>query len=334
MRILAAVTAFAALGFAQSDAQFETSSFLRHSAYRNVARLNPESATDGAYGPVNRAWDETHDGKWYIEEQRYGADVVAGGIATRDTAAIDRGLNILNWGFAQQASDGGFRCPDAFHSTSFFVEAVAHSLLLLEASEFASQYRQTVDRMKPKLAAAAAWMPRAENETPGREHNKPYTHRRYLVGAALGEAGVLLDDRALIAHSAAYIKDGLKQQDASGFNPEKGGYDSSYHAVGMLFAERYYTLVADDLLRPALHKMLERAARWEASRVLANGEVSTEGNSRVGGAQTEKGRSGKEKTVAYGLVYRAFFYWAVISGDKSYSDLAKKVAVFAKQWRD
>jgi hypothetical protein len=317
-----------------TDLKFETSSFMRHSAYRNVPRLNPESAPDGAYGPVNRAWHETHEGNWYIEEQRYGADLAAGGIATNDTAAIERALKIFEWGFKQQQSDGGFRCPDSFHSTSFFVEAVAHSLLLIEGSEYASRYRETVDGMKPKLAAAAHWMTRPANENPGREHNKPYTHRRYLVAAALGETGVLLKDRELIAHSASYIHDGIQQQDASGFNPERAGYDSSYHAVGMFFAERYYTIVADDSLRAALRTMLEKGVRWEASRIRENGEVSTEGNSRVGGARVEKGRSGKEKTVAYGTVYRAFEYWSVISGETSWSDLAKRVARFAKQWRN
>jgi len=44
---------------------------------------------------VNRAWDVAHSGPWYIEEQRYGADIVAGGIAADDTTAIDRGLTIL-----------------------------------------------------------------------------------------------------------------------------------------------------------------------------------------------------------------------------------------------
>lgn len=316
---------------ANDDLLFETSAFMRSTAYRNVPKLNPESAEDGAYGPVNRAWDLLHSGKWYIEEQRYGADLVAGGITARNTEAIGRGLLILHWGFAQQQRDGGFDCPDAFHSTSFFVEATAHSLLLLESSEFASRYDADIKAMKLRLHAAALWMIAPEHEGQGRKHNMPYTHRHYLVAAALGESGLLLGDQALINRSEDYIREGLALQDPSGFNPERGGWDSSYNAVGMLYATRYYTIVASDSLRPALYHMLEKAVHWEASRVSAEGEVSTEGNTRVGGEQTENGRSGKPKTIAVGTVYRVFYYWSRISGDAGFEKLAEKVAAFAHQ---
>jgi hypothetical protein len=123
-------------------------------------------------------------------------------------------------------------------------------------------------------------------------------------------------------------------QAPDGFNPERGGWDSSYHAVGTFFAERYYNIVADDSIRPALRTKIARAVRWEASRTGADGEVSAEGNSRVGGAHEEKGRSGKTKTLAYGTIYRAFEYWSRISGEQEYHALAEKVARFAKQWRD
>jgi hypothetical protein len=327
--VLMPLTAFAA---EPTDVAFETSALMRHTAYRNVARLNPESAPDGAYGPVNQAWDRTHEGNWYIEEQRYGADLVAGGIAARDTAAIDRGLLILRWGFEQQQPDGGFLCPDVFHSTSFFVEAVAHSLLLLRDSEYGDRYRAAAREMEPKLLAAARWMTKPEIEKVGREHNQPYTHRRYLVAAALGEAGTLLGDRALVERSGDYVREGIALQDAAGFNPERGGWDSSYHAVGIVFAERYYTLVADEPQRRALRAMLEKATRWEASRVDADGEVSTEGNTRVGAGRMEKGRSGKVKTVAFGSIIRAFAYWGMISGEPKWEKLAERVAVHAKMW--
>src|ERR1700679_2628675 len=67
---------------AAKDLAFETSSFMLRTIYRDVPHLNPDSAPDGAYGPVNRAWDKNHRGEWYIEEQRSGAELVAGGIAT------------------------------------------------------------------------------------------------------------------------------------------------------------------------------------------------------------------------------------------------------------
>jgi hypothetical protein len=316
------------------DLAFETSFFMLHSAYRNVSNHNREMAPDGAWGPVNRAWDASHSGKWYIEEQRYASDLIVGGIARSNTDAIDRGLLALKWGFAQQKSDGGFDCPDTFHSTSFFVEAAARSLLLLEASDYAARYRQTITGMKPKVLAAARWMMIPQIETRGKKGNGPYTHRRYLVAAALGETGILTHDSVLIKHSEEYARDGIALQSEAGYNPERGGWDSSYNAVGLLFACHYYVLVADEGLKPALYKMLDKGMRWEADRVNDEGGVQTEGNTRVGGAITEKGRSGKEKTVAVGQVYRAFYYWSVISGDGSYDKLARKVAQKANQWHE
>jgi len=313
------------------DLAFETSAFMLSSAYRDVASLYLDSAPGGAYGPVNRAWDATHKGKWYIEEQRPGSDLISGGIATNNTEAIDRGLLVLNWGFAQQKPDGGFDCPDTFHSTSFFVEAVAHSLLMLQASEYSSRYSQAVADMEPKLLSAARWMTIRRNETHGRKNNKPYTHRRYLVAAALGETGVLAGDTSLVARSESYVREGIALQSAPGYNPELGSWDSSYHAKGLVFACRYYTIVASEEMKPILYEMLEKAAKWEASRVKDDGKINTEGNTRVGGKKTEKGRLGKGKTVEVRQVYRAFYYWSVISGDSSYEKLAEKVALRADQ---
>jgi hypothetical protein len=313
------------------DLAFETSSFMLNSAYQDVANLYADSAPDGAYGPVNRAWDAGHAGKWYIEEQRPGSDLIAGGIAANNTEAIDRGLLVLNWGFAQQEPDGGFDCPDTFHSTSFFVEAVAHSLLMLQASEYSSRYSQTVADMEPKLLLAARWMTNLRNESDGGKNNRPYTHRRYLVAAALGETGILAGDASLVARSESYVREGIALQSDSGYNPELGSWDSSYHAKGLVFACRYYTIVANEEMKQTLYKMLDKAAKWEASRVHDDGRINTEGNTRVGGKRTEKGRLGKGKTVEVRQVYRAFYYWSVISGDSSYEKLAEKVALKANQ---
>ena len=315
-----------ALEGAAGDLAFETSNFMLSSAYRDVPHLYPDSAPDGAYGPVNRAWDARHKGEWYIEEQRFGGDVVAGGIATNDPDAIDRGLLILNWGFAQQKPDGAFDCPDKFHSTSFFVEAAAHALLLLEASKYSARYSQTIADMKPKLHSAALWITDPRNEERGKKGNRPYTHRRYLVAAALGEVGVLTGDPSLVQASEAYARDGIALQSPAGYNPERGGWDSSYHAKGMAFACRYYTIVAHGELKQALYKMMEKAMQWEASRVNDDGTINTEGNTRVGGKKTETSRSGKPKTVETRQVYRSLYYWSVISGDASYKKLAEKVA--------
>ena len=312
------------LGSTADDLGFETSQFMKSTAYRHADRLAVGGAPSGAFSPVNVAWDQTHAGNWYIEEQRYGTDAILGGIAQEDTATIDRGLKILRWGFEQQQPDGSFACPDGFHSTSFFVEASAHACILLGASQYAARYAAETDWLKPRIFKAALWMIQPSVEGTGRKRNIPYTHRRYLVAAALGEAGVLCADQTLIERSRDYIIEGIGLQDPSGSNPEKGGYDCNYQAAGMVFAQRYYDLVADEELQGQLKRMLKKANAWLAARVSEDGTLDTAGDTRVGSGQ-ELSRNGAPKKISYPQVYRALYGWSLIGGDPAFSHLAEKV---------
>ncbi len=81
-------------------------------------------------------------------------------------------------------------------------------------------------------------------------------------------------DEAMVKRSREYIRTGLQRQDPAGFNPEKGGWDTSYHAVGLLFAMDYYTLVANDEARVSrCEPMIERGLRWLQARVRPDGTV-------------------------------------------------------------
>jgi hypothetical protein len=323
-----------AFGSVDDDLRFEASTFMKDTAYRRPDHIAADIDPSGAEAPVNIEWDRSHTGKWFIEEQRYGGDAIGGGIAKGDPSTIDRGLKILRWGFEQQQPDGSFTCPDAFHSTSFFVEAAAHACLLLNASPFASQYAQDVNWITPRLLKSALWMTVPAVETQGRRSNAPYTHRRYLVAAALGETGILTNNPFLVDHSKAYITDGISLQDPSGFNPEKGGYDCSYHAVGLVYAERYYDIVADGEPKSQLYDMLKKGNAWLATRVFPDGTIDPSGDTRTGEGQ-EKSRNGVVKNINYGWTYRSFYRWSLISGDPAFARLAELVfsgeAIYKRQ---
>ena len=319
-------SAFGSQAFASvnDELQIENSNFMRRTAYAHPDQIASDISPSGAEGPVNMAWEQTRTGKWYIEEQRYGAEAVSAGISQDDTSAIDRGLKILHWGFEQQQPDGGFDCPDPFHSTSFFVEASARARLLLGASSYRDRYASEIEWMKPRILKAALWMITPGVEGTGRKNNAPYTHRRFLVGAALGMTGTLCNNQQLLEHSKEYIGDGCSLQDPSGFNPEKGGYDSSYHAVGLVFAERYYDFVADEDTKKELFKMLKAANQWLKTRILPDGTIDSTGNTRTGFTQ-EKDRGGKYKKVSYAQTARTFYRWSLISGNSDFAKLADHV---------
>jgi hypothetical protein len=227
-------------------------------------------------------------------------------------------------GVEHQEPDGSFNCPDAFHSTSFFVEAAAHAGLVLSGSQYASRYATDVNWMRPRILKASLWMTQPAVEGTGKAHNAPYTHRRYLVAAALGEAGVLCENQSLIEKSKSYIQEGVRLQEPSGSNPEKGGDDCSYHAAGLYYAERYYDLVADTEIKEKLHGMLQKGYSWLQTRVLPDGTIDVSGNTRTG-AGAEQSRNRVAKKVNYGVIYQGLYHWSVISGDTAYEQLAQKV---------
>jgi hypothetical protein len=314
----------AVLASVADDLRFEASNFMRETAFRNPDHLAANPAPSGAFSPVNIRWDQTHQGPWYIEEQRYGGDAVCAGVAAGNTTAIDRGLKILHWGFEHQETDGSFNCPDAFHSTSFFVEAAAHACLILSGSQHANQYAADIDWLRPRILKAAQWMMQPSVEGTGKARNASFTHRRYLVAAALGEAGVLCQRQPLIEKSISYIHEGISLQAPSGSNPEKGGDDCSYHAAGLYYAERYYDLVADGETKEHLHGMLKKGYAWLQSRVLSDGTIEVSGNTRTGDG-AEQSRNGVAKKVNYGVIYQGLYHWSVISGDPTYAKLAERV---------
>jgi hypothetical protein len=302
------------------DLSFQTSAFMRTNAYPRPNRVGIHAAPDGAYG-LNIAWEQGQADHWLIEEQRFAFDAIVAGLAYHRQDLLDRGEAIFDWGFRHERADGSFACADAFHSTSFFVEAAAHAALLIGASDMAAGNRAWVEAVRPQLRASARWMMRPEVARPGQQEDDRFGHRFYLDAAALGETGVLLQDRSLIRAAQDYVRRGLARQDPSGFNPERGGSDTSYQAVGLLLAETYYTLVADENERVALGRMIGRGLQWLAARTRPDGTVDPSGNTRTGPAG-ERSPQGKPKTMSYGSAYRAAYYWAMIGHDPHWAALA------------
>ncbi len=249
--------------------------------------------------------DLAGSGPWFIEAQRYGADLVEAGLVcgSPETAAL--GWRVIDWGFDRQAADGGFAgTGDPFHSTSFFVESVARALLLTEDVTPSDAVAKR-EHYAPKLAAAAAWMRRDDVLRRGLANNTPYTHRRWLVAAAWGLTARVTHDEPLAHAAAESARAGLALQRSDGVNPEKNGFDVSYQALGLLMAERYLMVCDDPELRRAIEGMLDRGIAWELTKIRDDGSVDTGGSTRV---TTETGRSGAAKTVDNKAIVLALTY--------------------------
>lgn len=312
-----------------ADLAAQSSGLLTSLLYRRPADAVAGITERGAIG-VNAAWERGKSKQWFIEEQRGGEVAAIGGILTFDPRLVESAMRAFDWGFGRQGADGSFPgTGDPFHSTSFFVAAVAHtSLFLREAARagnfpLAGFYVQRMGRYTPLVQRAAEWMAQPAVWSRGLALNGPFTHRRYLVSAALGLTGLLADDHSLIDRVYPVLEDGLARQEANGVNPERGGYDSSYQMTGVVFAQYWVVYLPEHPLTPRIRTMIERALAWEATRVQSSGEVSTQGNSRTAGQETA--RDGIVKGVAYSRVIRGFGTWAALAGDPRWADLAWRV---------
>ncbi|MEH2284804.1 MAG: hypothetical protein V7K90_26380 [Nostoc sp.] len=311
----------------KTDFEHESTDLIANVLYRRLSGLYRTMMPNGANG-ANVLWLHNQARHWYIEEQRYGEDLIIGGLIKNDPQAIEAGFKMFDWGFSHQVDDGSFfMTGDNFHSTSFFVQSVAHTLLVIQQSPYSEKYASQVAKYKPLVHRAARWMILPNVWKKGIKSNKPYTHRRYLVAAALGLTGKLTDDEELIKYARKSIQEGLSLQRTDGVNPEKGGHDSSYQTVGIMYAQRWVTYLPSDSLTPKVAQMIDKSLSWEQTRILPSGEISSEGNTRTGGQERIRNGS-RYKKVGPGSQIRTFAYWASVTGNQKWEESARQLAKF------
>jgi len=312
-----------------------------------VAGTTPTVGADGAVDG-NLKWEQGQTSTWYIELQRYGLVLIQDGINKEHDADIRKGMLILDWGFAHQAADGSFAgSGDIFHSSSLFVEAAAQATTLIKSykpvtyTKDATFYNAKVSAYSAALKAAAHYLITPSVATQGQQFDQPYTHRRYLLAAALIETASLTGDTTLAAPAAAYITAGLPLQITSGLksiaypqgmlsinmagvNPEAGGYDVSYQMAGIRFCTLYYLHGGDNTLHSAMSNMMNLGLTWETSRIDVKGNIDTTGSTRIG---TELNRDGTVKQLNTGEVLDAFNNGYHITHKEAFRVYARRVQV-------
>ena len=291
-------------------------------------------ARSGAAG-MNTRWETNRSLPWFIESQKEGWDWIAFGVATTNKNAVRWGMKVLAWGWERMETDGSFKHPDNYHSASFFIEATAHSILLLENSPWRAEFSGQLDVFKPKLLAAARWMIRPDIDTanwPDDEHypkifgERRYAHRRFLDAAALGEVALIFNDQPLREKSVWLARNGIAFQQPDGVNPERGGHDTSYQSLGLLYACRYYQMVADDTTRAELKPSLDKGFKWLQTRISPDGKIDGTGNTRTGPAG-ELGRNGKPKQLDYQTPTVVFAHWAQLTQNTDWEKTARRIFV-------
>ncbi len=278
-------------------------------------------------GPYNAdgAAGANRDGYKWIEEQRQGAEWIVRGRAEGRADWCDLGWRQLDWGLARQVAAGGadsgsFGSGDPFHSTSFFVEALARACLIDPSGA-------TGDR-RAGLARAAMWLMSPRAEARGVPNNRPFTHRRYILAAAFGQSAAVTGDKAFADRATAWAEEGLGLQRDDGTDPERDGYDAGYQMVGVLMALRYLPVCLDPGLRGRLRAMVRKATAPELQRLGPDGRIDMTGSTRIG---KEKSRSGQVKDVPYGEILQALVYGAQALPQPEWLEPAERIAR-ARNW--
>jgi hypothetical protein len=319
-----------ASGHPAGDAPVQLSPTAAAILYRQPPSLLLRVASDGANG-VNAEWEQGKGPGMFIEEQRHGEEAILAGVLARRPELWRAGLREFRWAFAHQGRDGGFPATqDPFHSTSFLVDAVAHLTLVLEHSPVTlpGGLLKQVLSFRPGLLRAAHWLAAEPELRAGLASDAPYTHRRFLVGAALGLAGLLAGDRRLEETSQRVLELGLAAQLPSGEDPELGGPDDSYQARGLLYAEQYLSWLPKEPLAGRLRLAIVRGLRWESSRIEPSGFVPSAGNTRANGLTVDHNGF---KRVVYPAVAQALLMWGLQTGEQDLIGMATRVAAWGRR---
>jgi hypothetical protein len=276
-------------------------------------RVSTTVAPDGAAG-VNRG------GYRFIEEQRQGAEWIVRGVASAEPAWVALGWQVLDWGLARQQDDGGFGGGDAFHSASFFLEALARSCVVDPAGATPARVAA--------LRRAAHWQASPAAVAHGAPGNRPFTHRRYILAAGFGLAGAVTGDSALARSAVDWAHEGLALQTQGGVNLERGGGDAGYQMLGVCMAQRYLPVCDAPELRAALRRMTRRAIAWELARQASDGTIDPAGSTRI---TIERGRDGTVKDVPYSEVMQALVFAAQTAPEPAWLGPAAHIATL-RHW--
>jgi hypothetical protein len=282
---------------------------LVHSLYR--VGVSHDYLPNGAAGA-----NANGNGYQYIEEQRQGVEWIVRGFAQRRAEWMQLGWTQLDWGVERQQPDGSFGSKDPFHSTSFFIEALARACIIDNANATPARVQA--------LGSGARWLMSRAAEDRGVPNNRPYTHRRYILAAAFGQSAVVTGDASFAKRAQQWAEEGLSLQREDGTNPEKDGYDVGYQMVGVLMALHYLPVCQNASLRAKLRAMIRRATQPEIDRMAADGSISLEDSTRVG---KEHSRSGKLKDVPYGEILQALVYGAQALPEPQWMEPARKIAL-------
>ena len=317
------VSAPAALAGAARDLRLERTEVIVAHDYRELPRMGP----NGELG-FNKQGRSTFS----VAHQRVGDLFVRAGIVRNDPAVIEQGFKAFDYAFSRQRPDGSFPDADQAEEYAFFVEAVAHSILLLEETSYGERYGDRLRRYTKRLTDAMPHITADDAWGAFRYRNQFYTHSAYVMGSALTLLSELKGSERAMRYGKAAIRMGLSRQWGSGVNPELEGHDVRYHMVGLHYAQRFPVYFPRSRLTPRVSRMITDGLGWMALRIDADGWIDWNGSTRA--CREISVTTGRPKTPGYEFSIRGFAYWGALVGSRWRVRKAEAAHRYATQAED
>ncbi|MBD2768867.1 hypothetical protein IC235_13315 [Hymenobacter sp. BT664] len=263
-------------------------------------------------------------------------------VARENLTALDQAVRATEYSFAHQRPAGDFTlvipsslatqppptAADVTSGVAFFLASAGPALLAFDESDWyrnaaaTASCRARVAALRPAVQRAAAWLVQQQSTLAAYDSLAP--NRLYFDAVAYYSLGRYLNDEPTRQVGLRFARQAIRAQHGRGYYQEGGGYDSSYQGVGLALGFRLLTLLpATEPLRADLWNSLSCGTNWQASRVLASGEISTQGNTRVypGG----EAFLGTEKQVAWTSTMLACWDMYYFTGLDQYRELATRL---------
>ena len=291
-------------------------------------------ANDGA-APGNQ------NGYLTIGFQYVTFNIISACLVNNDVRRLDAAIRVAEYAFAHQHSDGSFEYTDPetkgapknpespVGNVAFFLYDFGHSLMVLASSPWyttsaeCAPYRKRIEALRPKVKRSLDWMltQRALLAT-----DRAASNRTLAQGLAFYLTGRAMNNSAAVAAGRQTIETALGAVDADGAFPEAGGFDSSYQGINLLECEYlyFYADPADGELSDRLWSTIKKGYQRESTSVQAGGNISTAGNSRVGGERNEA-FMGHRKSVNWKQVAMAMAYYAGMADDSNARTLCQSI---------
>lgn len=317
--------------------------------HRTTPAFFDDPATPGYDGTTyseNRDFLACKRDTWGMGAQSLAVDSVEQGVDSGNKQLVDMGIKPVDWGVAvpiapdaihqlHRDCDGKTVADHGYtHHTTQWLESLSRAVYLLAASPWAGEYRPKIDEYRARVMEIAALETKPANwkfwvsQIPD-EFGHDFTHRTFMMAAALGMASTLTTDphqadewrakAALIAHR------GVHNQLPNGVDPERGGYDVLYQMYGAWLAELYLgTLGSASPWRDTVVRTIDRAARWMQTRIEPDGQINARGTTRVC-VETVWSKGAPYPTIDPTEAIRAFLLWGSLTKDERFTATALRM---------